>query len=317
MTTTPESPIPESKNLERETSIPEQLSAEPAVEIHDEGESSFERFWRRFRVQKFAVVMAIVIVFLTVVAIIAPWITPHDPAAQSLSLTLAQPNGTYLLGTDDLGRDFLSRLIAATRVTMYAGALATIISVAIGLPLGLIAGYRRGGVDTILSRVNDALMAIPTLLLALAIVAVLGLGVTKAMLAIGIATAPRFFRIARGMAIVVREETFIEAARSIGVPMTKILRRHVLPNVLSPLIVQISLTVGFSILFEAGLSYLGLGVQAPAASWGSLLQKAVTYASTNPLLAILPGLLILITVLAFNTVGDAIRDSLGREVRGL
>lgn len=317
MTTTPQSPIPDSKNFEHETSTAEQLSADPPVEIYDEGESSFGRFWRRFRVQKFAVFMAIVIVLLTVVAIIAPWITPHDPAAQSLSLTLAQPNGTYLLGTDDLGRDFLSRLIAATRVTMYAGALATVISVAIGLPLGLIAGYRRGAVDTILSRINDALMAIPTLLLALAIVAVLGLGVTKAMLAIGIATAPRFFRIARGMAIVVREETFIEAARSIGVPMTKILRRHVLPNVLSPLIVQISLTVGFSILFEAGLSYLGLGVQAPAASWGSLLQKAVTYASTNPLLAILPGLLILITVLAFNTVGDAIRDSLGREVRGL
>ncbi|PRZ44025.1 peptide/nickel transport system permease protein [Antricoccus suffuscus] len=280
-----------------------------------DGESSGGRFWRRFRAQKFAMVMLAVIVLLIVVAIAAPWIMPDSPTAQTLSNTLAKPSGAHLLGTDDLGRDFLSRLIAATRVTMYAGALATVISVAIGLPLGLIAGYKRGAVDATLSRINDALMAIPTLLLAMAIVAVLGFGVTKAMLAIGIATAPRFFRIARGMAIVVREETFIEAARSIGCPMTKIIRTHVLPNVLSPLIVQISLTVGFSILFEAGLSFLGLGVQAPDASWGSLLQKAVTYASTNPLLVLLPGLLILLTVLAFNTVGDAIRDSLGREVR--
>ena len=278
-------------------------------------ESSLKRFWRRFRVQRLAMVMFGVIVVLIAVALLAPWITPKDPAAQSLSSTLLQPSGTHLLGTDDLGRDFLSRLIAATRVSMYAGFLATAISVGLGLPLGLVAGYQRGRVDAVLGRINDALMAIPTLLLALAIVAVLGFGVTKAMLSIGIATAPRFFRVARGMAIVTREETFIEAARSLGVPPLQILRRHVLPNIMSPLIIQVSLTVGFSILFEAGLSYLGLGVRPPDASWGSLLQKAVTYASTNPLLAVVPGLMILITVLAFNTVGDAVRDSIGREDR--
>jgi len=291
------------------------LDPAPTPLPHPGFESSLKRFSRRFRVQRLAMVMLGVIVVLIAVALLAPWITPKDPAAQSLSSTLLQPSGTHLLGTDDLGRDFLSRLIAATRVSMYAGFLATAISVGLGLPLGLVAGYQRGWVDAVLGRINDALMAIPTLLLALAIVAVLGFGVTKAMLSIGIATAPRFFRVARGMAIVTREETFIEAARSLGVPPLQILRRHVLPNIMSPLIVQVSLTVGFSILFEAGLSYLGLGVRPPDASWGSLLQKAVTYASTNPLLAVVPGLMILITVLAFNTVGDAVRDSIGREDR--
>lgn len=259
--------------------------------------------------------MLLVLAVLLIIALIAPWIMPYDPLEQQLTNTLAQPGGEHLLGTDDLGRDVLSRLIAATRVTIYAGALATVVAIAIGLPLGLVAGYRRGLVDSVLSRMADALMAIPTLIFAMAIVAVLGTGVTKAMLAIGIVTAPRFFRVARGMAIVVREETYIEAARSLGAPTSTIIRTHVLPNVLSPLIVQISLTMGFSILFEAGLSFLGLGVQPPEASWGSLLQKAVTYGTTNPLLAILPGALILLTVLAFNTVGDAIRDSVGREIR--
>lgn len=280
-------------------------------------ESSGARFRRRFLRQKLAVFMGIVLVLLTVIALIAQWIMPHDPNQQNLSNVLAQPGGEHLLGTDDLGRDQLSRLISATQVTMYAGALATLVAVVIGLPLGLLAGYRRGLIDTVLSRIADALMAIPTLLFAMSIVAVVGTGVTNAMLAIGVVTAPRFFRVARGMAIVVREETFIEAARSIGLPPWQIIRRHVLPNVLSPLIVQISMTMGFSILFEAGLSFLGLGVQPPDASWGSLLQKAVTYGSTNPLLMLLPGLLILITVLAFNTVGDAIRDSVGREIRGM
>lgn len=280
-------------------------------------ETPRRRFLRRFLRQRLAVFMTVVLLILIVVALIAPWIMPHDPNQQQLSNVLAQPGDGYLLGTDDLGRDVLSRLISATRVTMYAGALATVVAIVIGLPLGLIAGYRRGIIDSILSRMADALMAIPTLIFAMAIVAVLGTGVTKAMLAIGIVTAPRFFRVARGMAIVVREETFIEASRSLGVPSGAIIRRHVLPNVLSPLIVQISMTMGFSILFEAGLSFLGLGVQPPDASWGSLLQKAVTYGSTNPLLVLLPGVLILITVLAFNTAGDAIRDSVGREIRGL
>lgn len=287
-----------------------------AVRIPVRRESSRSRFMRRFMKQRFAVAMTVVLIVLLLVAIFAPWLMPYDPTVQNLSNVLAQPSAANWLGTDELGRDVFSRLIAATRVTMYAGALATSVALVIGLPLGLIAGFTRGWLDNVLSRMADALMAIPTLIFAMAIVAVLGTGVTMAMLAIGIVTAPRFFRVSRGMTIVVREETFIEAARSLGVPEGRIIRGHVLPNILSPLIVQISLTIGFSILFEAGLSFLGLGVQPPEASWGSLLQKAVMYGTTNPLLMLLPGLLILIVVLAFNTVGDAIRDSVGRENRG-
>jgi ABC-type dipeptide/oligopeptide/nickel transport system permease subunit len=202
-------------------------------------------------------------------------------------------------------------------VTIYAGALATVVSMAIGLPFGLLAGYLRGWADAVLSRVADALMAIPPLLFAMAIVAVLGTGVTNAMIAIGIVTAPRFFRVSRGVALVIREETFIEAARSIGCPTGRMLRTHVLPNMLSPLIVQVSVTMGFAILFEASLSFLGLGVQPPDASWGSMLQRSTQFAAQAPWLVLLPGLAILLTVLALNTVGDAVRDSVGRENRRL
>lgn len=280
-------------------------------------ETAWGAFRRRFGTQRLAVVMAGVLAVLIVIAVLAPWITPHDPNAQTLLDRLAPPSARHWLGADDLGRDVASRLIVATRVTIYASALATAVSMAIGLPFGLLAGYLRGWTDAVLSRVADALMAIPPLLFAMAIVAVLGRGVTNAMIAIGIVTAPRFYRMARGVALVIREETYIEAARSIGCPTARIVRTHVLPNMASPLIVQISITMGFAILFEAGLSFLGLGVQPPDASWGSMLQRSTQFAGAAPLLVLLPGIAILLTVLALNTVGDAVRDSVGRENRRL
>jgi ABC-type dipeptide/oligopeptide/nickel transport system permease subunit len=280
-------------------------------------ESAFGAFRRRFLGQRIAAGMAGVLAVLVLVAVLAPFVTPQDPNAQTLLDRLAAPGAKHWLGADDLGRDVLSRLIVATRVTIYAGALATVVSMAIGLPFGLVAGYLRGVTDAVLSRVADALMAIPPLLFAMAIVAVLGTGVTNAMIAIGIVTAPRFFRVARGVALVIREETYIEAARSIGCPTGRMLRTHVLPNMLSPLIVQISVTMGFAILFEASLSFLGLGVQPPDASWGSMLQRSTQFAAQAPWLVLLPGLAILLTVLALNTVGDAVRDSVGRENRRL
>ncbi|WP_066951682.1 ABC transporter permease [Microtetraspora fusca] len=280
-------------------------------------ESAFAAFRRRFVRQRLAVVMAGVIAVMVLVALLAPWITPLDPNAQALLDRLAPPSTKHWLGADDLGRDVASRLIIATRATIWAGLLATCVSLLIGLPFGLLAGYLRGWADTVLSRAADALMAIPPLLFAMAIVAVLGRGVTNAMIAIGVVTAPRFFRVARGVALVIREETYIEAARSIGCPTGRIVRTHVLPNMMSPLIVQISVTMGFAILFEASLSFLGLGVQPPDASWGSMLQRSTRFAGDAPWLVLLPGLAILLTVLAFNTVGDAVRDSVGRENRRL
>lgn len=280
-------------------------------------ESAAAAFRRRFGRQRLAVVMAGVLAVIVLVALLAPWITPQDPNAQTLLDRLAPPGPQHLFGADDLGRDVLSRMIVATRETLWAGALATAVSMVFGLPFGLLAGYLRGWVDAVLGRVADALMAIPPLLFAMAIVAVLGRGVTNAMIAIGVVTAPRFFRVARSVALVIREETYIEAARSIGCPTGRIVRTHVLPNMLSPLIVQVSVTMGFAILFEAGLSFLGLGVQPPDASWGSMLQRSTQFAGQAPWLVLLPGLAILVTVLCFNTVGDAVRDSVGRENRKL
>jgi ABC-type dipeptide/oligopeptide/nickel transport system permease subunit len=283
----------------------------------DRPESAFRAFRRRFARKRIAVGMAVVLAVMVVIAVFGPWLTPQDPNAQTLLDRLSPPGAEHWLGADDLGRDVASRLIVATRVTLYAGALATAVSLAIGLPFGLLAGYLRGWVDAVLSRVADALMAIPPLLFALAILAVLGRGVTNAMIAVGVTMAPQFYRVSRGVALAIREETFIEAARSIGCPTPRIMRTHVLPNMLSPLIVQVSMTMGFAILIEASLSFLGLGVQAPDASWGSMLQRSTQFAADAPWLVLLPGLAILLTVLAFNTVGDALRDSVGRENRRL
>jgi ABC-type dipeptide/oligopeptide/nickel transport system permease subunit len=200
-------------------------------------------------------------------------------------------------------------------VSLVAAGQAVGIALLIGLIPGLLAGYFGRWVDAVIMRVAEAIMTFPPLLLAMAIVGVLGPGLTKAMFAVGIVFAPRFARLVRGLVLSVREETYIEASHSIGTSTPRILRRHVLPNILSPLIVQISLALGFSMLAEAALSFLGLGVIPPQSSWGSMLQNAYTSLSTSKFQAIPPGVAIMLTVLAFNLIGDGIRDSLGREVR--
>jgi len=259
--------------------------------------------------------MAIVLAGLTAVAVLAPLLAPADPDAQVLADRLLGPGAGHLLGTDDLGRDHVSRLMFATRLSILAAVQATVVSLALGVPVGLVAGYARGRIDSITSRFADALMSMPGLLLAMAIIGVLGPGLTNAMFAIGVLGAPRCFRVARSATLAIREETYIEAARSIGGRSTWIVARHVLPNVASPLIVQASLTMGFAILIEASISFLGLGVQPPDASLGSMLGRSVTYMEQAPHLVAFPGLLIFLLVLGFNTVGDGIRDSIGREVR--
>jgi peptide/nickel transport system permease protein len=280
-----------------------------------EHESPFARFARRFLSDRLGTTFLVFLLVLIAVGLLAPLLSPYDPDAQDLGSAFAPSSAAHLLGTDEVGRDYLSRMLHAIRPTLLAGVLATALSLLIGLPTGLAAGYFRGAIDATLSRVTDAIMAIPSLLFALALVAILGPGIRTVILAIGVANAPRFFRVARSIALVIRQETYIEASRSLGISHSRILRTHVLPNMASPLIVQISMTIGFSILFEAGLSFLGLGVQAPEASWGSMLRNATAYASENIGLVLWPGLAILVVVLAFNTVGDSVRDSLGREQR--
>lgn len=271
------------------------------------------RFLRRFKRQRLAVASLIVVILVALVAIFAPWLTPRDPNKGDLMSALQTPPGGSGLGTDHLGRDQLSRLIMSSRVSVQAAFQSVAIGVLLGVPMGLVAGYFGRWVDRLFSRINDAILAFPPLILAVAVVAVLGRSLTNAMIAIGIVFAPRFFRLTRAEVLSIREETYIEAARSIGTPTRKILTRHVLPNALPSLIVQASLSAGFAMLAEASLSFLGLGVQPPQSSWGAMLAEAASVINREWTLMLAPGICIIVITLAFNVLGDGLRDSIGRE----
>jgi peptide/nickel transport system permease protein len=273
------------------------------------------RFVRRFRRQRLALAALAYLVLVVLAAALAPLLATHDPLAQNLGSVLQQPGGGHVLGTDDLGRDVFSRALYAGRVSLLAAAQAVGVAVLLGVVPGLVAGYAGRKVDAVIMRITDALMSFPPLILAIAFVGVLGPSLTNAMFVIGVIFAPRFVRLVRGTVLSIREETFVEASRSIGTPTPRVIVRHVLPNALSPLIVQISLTAAMAMLAEASLSFLGLGVQPPDASWGSMIERGFRYTATAPWLTVFPGLLIALTVLAFNILGDGLRDSLGREIR--
>jgi peptide/nickel transport system permease protein len=277
--------------------------------------SARRRFLRRFLRERLAVIAFGYLLLLVLVAIFGPWITPHDPDQQNLSIVFSGPGAQHWLGADQLGRDVFSRIIAGTRVSMLAATEATLIGLVIGLPIGLICGYFSGPIDRIIMTVNDALLALPALILAIAVVGILGPGISHAMIAIGIIFAPRLIRLIRASVLDVRQETFIEASSTIGTGTLRVLRRHVLPNILSPLIVSTSLMMAWAMLAEAGLSFLGLGVQPPQSSWGAMLGKGFQYTSQSPSLIVYPGVAIALAVLALNILGDGIRDSLGRELR--
>jgi len=272
-------------------------------------------FLRRFRRNRVGVVALAVLVGMVLVALFAPLIAPHDPDQGELARALEGPSADHWLGTDDLGRDILSRLIHAIRVLLSAAAIAIGVALLLGLPLGLVSGYFGGRVDNVIMRVNDALMSFPALILAVVIVGLLGPSLTNAMLAIGLVYAPRIMRVVRGSALSVREEVYVTSARATGCGPLRIIGRHILPNILSPLVVQTTIMLGLAILAEASLSFLGLGVQPPTASWGSILGRAFPYLNTTPVTVLAAGLTISVAVLAFNLLGDAFRDSLGRERR--
>ena len=221
----------------------------------------------------------------------------------------------HILGTDHLGRDVLSRLLFAGRVSLLAATQAVFVGAIIGIPPALISGYAGGWVDWLIMRSADSLLAFPPLILAITVIGILGPGLTNAMTAVGIIFAPRFARITRGTVLSVREQAFVEAARSMGLGRTRILWRHVLPHVLSPIIVTGTVLAGMAMIIEAGLSFIGLGVQVPQASWGSMLATAYRFIAVSPNLILWPGLAVAITVLATNLLGDGIRDALGRERR--
>lgn len=272
-------------------------------------------FVRRFMRNRTAMVSLVILTLIVLIAVFAPLLAPHDPARSSLRNILKPPSMRYLLGSDDLGRDVLSRLMFAGRLSLVASVQAVAIALAIGLPLGLISGYVGGWVDTIIMRLNDALMSFPALILAVVIVGMLGPSLTNAMTAIGLVYAPRIMRVVRGSTLSVREEVYITAARATGCGDVRIIARHVLPNVTGPLVVQATVLMGQALLAEAGLSFLGLGVQPPEASWGAILGTAFPYMAQSPVPTIAAGTVISVTVLCFNLIGDGIRDSVGRMRR--
>ena len=248
------------------------------------------------------------VLLLILLALTAPWIAPYDPAAQDLEDTFAPYTAEHLLGTDDLGRDVVTRLLFAIRLALLAPLISVGVALAVGVPSGLWAGLRRGYVDAVLSRLADALLSLPGLAFALAIVAVLGPGLGNVMFALGVVFAPTVFRVVRSAAMSTAEEPFIDSARAIGSSTPRILWVHVLPNVSAPLLVQATILMGVALLAEAGFSFLGLGVQPPDASWGAMLRIAYDNQYDAPLTVLPPGIAIVLTVLAFNTIGDSIRD---------
>jgi peptide/nickel transport system permease protein len=251
-----------------------------------------------------------VIVLFIGVAVCAPWISPWDPLATNFAAVRQAPSLAHWFGTDDIGRDVLARVIYGSRASLLAGVVSVLISIAIGVPAGLVAGYAGGYADLLIARLTDALLACPFLILAIALAAFLGPSLENAMIAIGISATPAFIRLARGTTLAVKAEEFILAARAIGNPPWRIALRHVLPNIVPPLLVQATLAIAAAVIAEASLSFLGLGQQPPQPSWGSMLNTAKNYLDNAPWMALWPGLSIFLLVLSFNLVGDGLRDAL-------
>jgi peptide/nickel transport system permease protein len=283
--------------------------------LSDELESPARRALRRLLKRKGAIVGMVVIAIFVLLAVFAPLIVPYDPIATSWSLVRKAPTSQHWFGTDDLGRDILVRVIYGARASLTAGAISVGIALAIGVPFGLLAGYRGGFIDALISRITDAMLAVPFLILAIALAAFLGPSLGNAMIAIGISATPIFIRLTRGQVMSVKVEDYVEAARAVGNPPWRIALFHILPNIMPALLVQATLSIAAAIIAEAALSFLGLGQQPPAPSWGSMLNAAQRFLTSAPWMAIWPGLAIFLVVLSFNLVGDGLRDALDPRER--
>jgi peptide/nickel transport system permease protein len=257
----------------------------------------------------------VVVLLFTLMALFAPWLGLQDPIATSWGAIRKAPSAAHWFGTDEIGRDVLSRVIWGTQASLLAGVVSVSISLLIGVPLGLLAGFVGGWVDMVIARITDAFLACPFLILAIALAAFLGPSLSNAMMAIGISAAPIFVRLTRGQVMQVKVEDYIEAARAVGNPPWRIALRHVLPNTLPPIMVQATLAIASAVIAEASLSFLGLGQQPPAPSWGSMLNTAKNYVGQAPWMAIWPGASIFLLVLSFNILGDGLRDALDPRQR--
>ena len=249
------------------------------------------------------------VIFFIVVAVAAPWISPHDPIAQPAD-RLTPPDSTYWLGTDEFGRDILSRILYGSRVSLQVGVISVGIALLLGGALGLVAGYYRGWIDSVIGRLIDIIFAFPSVILIIVLAGVLGPSISTAMLAIGIVYAPQFARIVRGPTLSVMQQQYVEGAHAVGTRQVQIMLRYVLPNIAAPIIVQATLSFSTAILAEATLSFLGLGTQPPDPSWGAMLGTGRKFMELAPWVAIYPGLAIALAVLGWNLFGDALRDAL-------
>jgi peptide/nickel transport system permease protein len=269
-----------------------------------------QRGFKRLVRRRGAMFGLVLVVFFVAIALAAPWIAPYDPLGTSWSAVRKAPSMAHWFGTDEIGRDVLSRVIWGARASLLAGLVSVAISLSIGVPVGLAAGYIGGFTDMLISRLTDAMLACPFLILAIALAAFLGPSLTNAMIAIGIAATPVFVRLTRAQVMAVKVEDYIEAARAVGNSPLRIALRHVFPNIVAPLIVQATLAIAAAVIAEASLSFLGLGQQPPAPSWGSMLNTAKNYVDNAPWMAIWPGISIFLLVLSFNLLGDGVRDAL-------
>ncbi len=270
--------------------------------------SQRQRAWRTFLRNRAAVVGLVMVIVIAAIAVAAPLLAPHDPLKQVTHKRLEAPSGHYLLGRDDFGRDILSRIIYGTRISLLVGILSVLLGGTLGTVMGIVAGFKGGRVEAVIMRVVDILLAFPDLITGLLVLAVLGSGLFKMIIAIGIVISPRFARLAHGPTLALKEKDFIEAAHSIGVGDARMLRLHVLPNVVGELLVIASLWTASAIRIEANLSFIGLGVSPPTPTWGQMIRDGTRHLSLAPWFSVFPGLAILVTVLAFNLLGDGLRD---------
>jgi peptide/nickel transport system permease protein len=279
--------------------------------------SQLKHFIRVFFYRRVVIFGFAIIIILIFTAILAPFIAPYNPYMQDLNSALQTPNRHHLLGTDEIGRDVLSRLIYGTRNSLMVGIVAVGVAAFIGITLGMISGYFGGWLDNVIMRIIDALMTIPSLVLALVFAAILGGGLMNIMLAVGITMMPGYCRLMRGQVLSMENSDYVLAARSLGGNDLHIMLRHIIPNCFPPLIVLITLQLGMAILTEAGLSFIGVGIPPPGAAWGSMVAAGYNFLMRNPVLSFAPGLSIMLVVMAFNLLGDGLRDALDPRLRGI
>jgi peptide/nickel transport system permease protein len=279
-----------------------------AAELTDD--RPWKRALRRLVRRRGAMLGLAVVLFFVLLAVFAPLIAPYDPLATNWALVRKPPSWAHWFGTDEIGRDVLTRVIFGARASLLAGVVSVSISIACGVPIGLLSGYVGGFLDGLLMRITDAMLACPFLILAIALAAFLGPNLTNAMIAIGISAMPAFIRLTRAQTLTTKVEDYVEAAKAVGNPHIRIALRHILPNILAPIMVQATLAIAAAIIAEASLSFLGLGQQPPAPSWGSMLNTAKNFLSQAPWMAWWPGLAIFFVVLSFNLLGDGLRDAL-------